>query len=40
VINVRFTPDGTRLLTTGGTENTGKRDRKVIVWAVADGEGK
>jgi WD40 repeat protein len=36
VINVRFTPDGSRLLSSGGSDGTGKRDRKVVIWAVPD----
>jgi|SRR5262245_25825221 len=36
VISVRFTPDGTRILSSGGSENSGTHDRKVIVWAIPE----
>jgi WD40 repeat protein len=34
VIGVKFTPDGTRLLTAGGSRAAGSRDRVVQIWAV------
>lgn len=36
VISARFTADGTRLLTSGGS-NYGQAERKVVVWAVSTG---
>lgn len=35
VVSVRFTKDGTRLLSSGG-KDFGRTDRKVVVWAVQD----
>jgi WD40 repeat protein len=40
VIHVRFTPDGGRLLTSGATEGSGMRDRKVTIWAIAEGSDR
>src|SRR5262249_49173122 len=37
VVQARFTPDGTRLVTSGGSKY-GSVDRKLVVWAVQDGE--
>ena len=37
VIKVRFTADGTRLLTSSASDHMALRDRKIVVWAVADG---
>lgn len=34
VIGVKFTPDGTRLLTAGGSSAAGSRDRVVQIWAI------
>jgi WD40 repeat protein len=34
VIRVRFSPDGSRLLSAGGSAGPGAKDRKVTVWAV------
>lgn len=36
VIQVRFSADGTRLLTSGAADDTGKREHKVVVWGVPD----
>ncbi len=35
-IQVRFTPDGGRLLSSGSSDLGGRADRKVIVWAISD----
>lgn len=40
VIQVRFTQDGSRLLSAGGSEGFGARDRKVVIWAVAPDDNK
>jgi WD40 repeat protein len=37
VIQVRFSPDGTRLLTAGGSL-TNRQDRKVTIWGLPDGK--
>ena len=37
VIQARFTADGTRLLTAGGT-NYGRTDRKIVVWGLTGGD--
>jgi WD40 repeat protein len=34
VIRVKFSPDGTRLLSAGGEAGLGKRHRTVLVWGV------
>jgi WD40 repeat protein len=39
VIRVRFSPDGTRLLSAGGAMQAGP-DRKLVVWAVRPGADK
>jgi RNA polymerase sigma factor (sigma-70 family) len=40
VIQVRFTADGTRLLSSSSSDRMAKGDRKVTVWGLADGAGK
>jgi WD40 repeat protein len=40
VIQVRFTADGTRLLSSSAADHGGVMDRKIVVWAVADGVGR
>jgi WD40 repeat protein len=40
VIRGRFSSDGTRLFTSGGSSDGRKEDRKVIAWAVRDGADK
>jgi WD40 repeat protein len=37
VIQVRFSPDGTRLLTSGGSA-TPPKDQRVVVWGVGEAE--
>jgi WD40 repeat protein len=34
LIQVRFTADGSRLLSSGGSDGSGTRDRKIVIWAV------
>jgi hypothetical protein len=37
VIQARFTADGTRLLTAGGSDY-GRKDKKIVVWALTGGD--
>jgi len=39
VVQVRFTADGTRLLSSGGSDH-GRANRKIVVWAVPNGAGR
>jgi WD40 repeat protein len=36
--SVRWSPDGTRLLTTGGSDEIGSKDNPVIIWDAGTGE--
>lgn len=40
MIQVRFTSDGTRLLTAGGSQRRDQNDRKIVVWSVPNGGEK
>jgi hypothetical protein len=40
VIQVRFTADGTRLLSSSASDHAARNDRKIVVWAVPDGASR
>jgi WD40 repeat protein len=40
VIQVRFTADGTRLLTSSASNHQATADRKIVTWAVPEGGGR